>query len=641
MATPITAKFGYVLVGVWSVLGAIATVYVPPSQVLELVTQSGFLAVRGTVQPPPEIVILAIDEPSLSEGRLFYDPKTRPFLKPVRSFPWQRTAYAEVIDRVMAAGAKVVALDLLLVTKSSYGVDDDARLQQSLDRYGDRVVLAASFETTNTNEANITQLVTPQEVFNIAPSAVGFVNFKLEANGNIHKLADQDFNQDKQIKSFDQVVLDAAKIKYIQTKDTNIYFFGGQNTWAQQQISFTYVLDPTNWQKPLLNHGQYFKDKIVLIGATATSLQDIQPTAFGRMSGVEVHANAIATLMTNRAIISMPHNIFLFLIVAVMGWGLILIRRPLGQFFSGLVMAIAWMGAGYISFLLGIIIPTAIPVITISLMGLSLLATGAIAAQVEKKRLESEKVALEIEKAFIRRTFERYVASPVVDEIIHQMEGMRSLLQGRTLQAAVLFADIRNFTQISAQLPPHKLISQLNTYLTAMVEAILGAQGTVDKFIGDAVMAEFGSPISYGTTTDAMNAIHAALKMRSRLHELRHQWRSAGETPLFNGIGINFGEVIVGNIGSPERLEYAVMGDTVNIASRVEGLTKSLQADILITESLYAIVKDQVEVIDLGEQEIRGRDRPLRLYSLIGLKGHDQTIYTTARAELMEYLNPK
>jgi len=160
----------------------------------------------------------------------------------------------------------------------------------------------------------------------------------------------------------------------------------------------------------------------------------------------------------------------------------------------------------------------------------------------------------------------------------------------------------------------------------------------VDKFIGDAVMAEFGSPISYGTTTDAMNAIHAALKMRSRLHELRQQWRSAGETPLFNGIGINFGEVVVGNIGSPERLEYAVMGDTVNIASRVEGLTKSLQADILITESLNAIIKDQVEVIDLGEQEIRGRDRPLRLYSLIGLKGHDQNVYTMVRAELIEYL---
>ncbi len=636
MATKPIAKFGYALVSLWSCLGAIAN-YVPEAQVLELRMQSGFFALRGAVTPPQDIVILAIDQPSLNDGA-FYDPKTRPFLAPVRLFPWTRTAYAEAIDLVMAAGAKVVALDILLVTPSSYGAADDARLQQSLNRYGDRVILAASFEATTTNEANIVQLVTPRNIFKVPPSSIGFVNFNLELDGNIHRLSTSNaINPD--IKTFDQAVLDAAKIGYGQAG--NIYFFGRQNTWsvAQQQISFTHVLDPANWQKPLLNNGKYFKDKIVLIGATATSLQDIQPTAVGRMSGVEVHAHAIATLITNRSGTSLPYGFGLFVIVGVMGWGLVLLRRPLGQFFGSLGMAIALVGAGYVSFMLGLVIPTAMPVIAISLIGVSLLATGLIGAQLEKKQLQSEKVALEIEKAFIRRTFERYVASPVVDQIIQQMEGVRSLLQGRTLRAVVLFADIRGFTKISSELPPHQLIRQLNTYLTAMVEAILEANGTVDKFIGDAVMAEFGSPLSYGVETDAINAIHAALNMRSRLHQLRQQWRSAGETPLFNGIGINFGDVVVGNIGSPERLEYAVMGDTVNIASRVEGLTKTLEVDILITESLYAIVKDQIEVIDLGEQEIRGRDRPIRLYSLIDLKGHDREIYSKVRSELEAYFH--
>jgi len=162
-------------------------------------------------------------------------------------------------------------------------------------------------------------------------------------------------------------------------------------------------------------------------------------------------------------------------------------------------------------------------------------------------------------------------------------------------------------------------------------------QGTIDKFIGDAIMAEFGSPVSRGEKADAMNAIYAALNMRSVLLELRKVWQEDNKIPFSNGIGINYGEVTVGNIGSTRRLEYAVIGDTVNVASRVEGMTKDLGTDIVITSALYEIVKDEIDVVDFGEHALKGRVGNVRLYGVIGLKGSDRKIYEKVQNDLKRH----
>jgi adenylate cyclase len=351
------------------------------------------------------------------------------------------------------------------------------------------------------------------------------------------------------------------------------------------------------------------------------------------MPGVEIHANAIATLSEGKSLIeAIPNPLLrgLLTFLGVTGVGVLLAilpKRHVGQLLWGLGSAIAYGGLSYLVFTYGyLILPTAIPVVAIALTGFSYFIVGAGFDQLEKLRL--------------RHTLERYVAAPVVQEILKQPDDFHALLKGKKLKAAVLFSDIRGFTTLSYKLPPEQLVEQLNTYFNSMVEVIIEAGGTVDKFIGDAVMAEFGFPVSQGEKNDAMNAIRAALGMRQALAKLRSQFIQEGRNPFFNGIGINFGEVIAGDIGSLRRREYGVIGDTVNVASRVEGMTKKFQTDILITESLYQLVKDEVEVIGVGEHPLKGREENLvQLYSVVGLKGDDQTLYHQVIEDLHKYLD--
>lgn len=624
---------GYALVGLIASLSAISTgLRLNEVQTLERQTQSTFFNWRGTIAPPKDVVILAIDDLSLRQGE-FYDPKTRPFLEPFRTTTWKRVVYAQVLEKLVKAGAKVVAFDILFVTPGDHGAADDEKLQKAITQYGQYAVFAASYESSLLGEAQILQLASPDSIFKIKPNTLGLINFQSEVTGNIHRLgvtppADSGLPI---FPTFATTILNVAQVSYPKPKGDGIYFFGGADTWlnAQQQIPFYFVVDPENWNSKQLQRGKFFKDKIVLIGATASSKQDIQNSAMGRMPGVEIHANAIATLMQGKSIaelLSTPlqQSIFIFVLVAASGGILCLIKRPNIQILTALGMAISWLGIGYVSFIYtSTILPVAIPAIAIGLNGIALLATGSIAAQ--------------IDKVLLRRTLERYVAAPIVEEIVNQPDNFRDLLEGRTIKAAVLFSDIRGFTTLSSSLPAKLLIQQLNSYLGGMVDAILEYQGTIDKFIGDAIMAEFGSPVSRGEKADAMNAIYAALNMRSVLLELRKVWQEDNKIPFSNGIGINYGEVTVGNIGSTRRLEYAVIGDTVNVASRVEGMTKDLGTDIVITSALYEIVKDEIDVVDFGEHALKGRVGNVRLYGVIGLKGSDRKIYEKVQNDLKRH----
>ena len=220
------------------------------------------------------------------------------------------------------------------------------------------------------------------------------------------------------------------------------------------------------------------------------------------------------------------------------------------------------------------------------------------------------------ERDLVKDTFSRYVTKQVAEEILKDPN--RITPGGKKQEVTVLFSDIRGFTTFSESHKPEEVISHLNEYLSSMIDVIFKYEGTLDKFIGDAIMAVFGSPLTH--QDDPLRAVKTACEMQERLISLNDKWKEEGKEPLKIGIGINTGEVIVGNIGDVRRMEYTVIGDNVNLASRIEGLTKNYDCPIIISKSTYEKVTDQVEVIKLESVTVKGKTNAVEIYELLSLK---------------------
>jgi adenylate cyclase len=218
------------------------------------------------------------------------------------------------------------------------------------------------------------------------------------------------------------------------------------------------------------------------------------------------------------------------------------------------------------------------------------------------------------ERDQLRETFGRYMTRQVAD---HLMKGQQNL-GGELVPVTVLFSDIRSFTSISENMDPRALLDFLNEYLSGMVESVMHHHGVVDKFIGDAIMAVFGAPVP--EPDDALHAVKAALEMRSRLDKINEAFRGRGLPEIHSGIGLHYGQVVAGNLGHAERMEYTVIGDTVNLASRLEGMTKELQCDVVMSEHLLREVEQYVHAEPLRKIKVKGRDQEIMVYRLIGLR---------------------
>jgi len=575
----------------------------------ELATLDFRFRLRGRQPVAPEIVLLTIDQRSLvADTFTATELQANPQLAALAGFPFPRQVYAAALDRLIQAGAQVVGIDLLFLTPK----EGDDQLQAALARHRQHVVLGSNF----TDDGR--QLMAPTPVLPVevpVESMAGYVNYwpdfdNVVRRGKYQTTASEIAGlpptaHEPVLASFDWQI--AQRYRSAPPVPAPYINFTGP---ADSFLSYPFyqLFFNKTWNENL-QHGEVFRGKIVLLGPGSNFQHDMHPTPWGVMNGVEVHAAGIATLLHGHAPHDAPDWVGLLLITGLAVLGAVALNTSVHPLMKLALLGVGCAGyfgvASFVFVRWGLILLVAAPVWTVAGGGVL-----GIAMQVAVERLE---------KLRVRRTLEKYVSRPVAAEILRHSDEYENSLGGKRMPVTILFSDIRDFTPLSERSDPFELVQQLNEYFTVMVEIVMRHEGTLDKFVGDAIMAVYGAPLSAGPAEDAWRAVQTAAEMREQLQGLQQKWAAHGQPVLRIGIGINHGDVVVGNIGSPQRMEYTVIGDAVNVASRVEGLNKQFGTDILLTESVYALVKSRVVAQPLEAAAVKGRAQKLNLFSLTGL----------------------
>jgi adenylate cyclase len=352
------------------------------------------------------------------------------------------------------------------------------------------------------------------------------------------------------------------------------------------------------------DYSSRLKGKIVFIGVTDPSAEDLLPTPYSgtqRMAGVEIHAAAADTILSD-SFIGVTPRYQRIILVALLAMGAI----ALGRFprpiygFAGLLLVLGGLAGGWFGLFVGAnhILSLAGPLVAlVSGYGVAL----------------SDRVGVEqLEKQQARSMLSRYLPPDIVKEMLKNP--IDAQLGSRRAELSVLFSDIRGFTTLSEKLDPEEVVDLLNQYLTVMTEIIFRHGGTIDKFEGDGILVFFGAPQPLEDHPE--RAVRTALEMRDRLAELQGPWQERSDEPLRIGVAIHTREVMVGNIGSSRRMDYTVIGDTVNLASRLQDLTKEYGASVLISVSTQERVKHMCQLRALGSVQVRGRQQSVELYEV-------------------------
>jgi adenylate cyclase len=629
--------------------------------------------VRGPKKPDPAIVIVAIDEKSEDLlGR----------------FPFPRTVFADSLDALHDAKARVVAFDInfpepdensaletLRQLKKAYhatgnvadpkflaeldrrelGADTDKRLAEAISRFGNAIL--GYFFLFNKQEAAsqkkeivggfmnflsfqaYPQVIKPKkgvefeglEAVGVSPDLpqlgdpaknFGFFNVLPDSDGTVRS--------EPIVIEFDKAYYPSLDIATILAytnasldKVAVVFNQGGlsrvdlgsvtvpTDPWGMVQIDFhgptgtypTYSIADVVQRKL---SPELFRDKIVLLGPTATGLADLRPTPFESVGfpGVEVHANFIDNLL-NGAFIkrgareNLLDMLFIFLFsmpVAV----IISTMRPARSALLLVIAASAFVFFAYHEFAvqrvwLAMFLPMATLFVTYS----TVVSYNYFFEEREKKA--------------VRGAFQQYMAPEVIAQVLDRPELLR--LGGEEKRLTAMFADIRGFTSLSEGLTPTALVDLLNEYLNEMTEIIFSHQGTLDKYIGDAIMAFWGAPLE--TPDHAERACSAALGMSVAMERLQDRWEKQGRPRIDIGIGINTGPMLVGNMGSERRFNYTIMGDDVNLASRLEGVTKQFGTRLIISQTTWEDVRTKMVTRELDLIRVKGKKKPVAIYQVL------------------------
>lgn len=623
-------------VSVLRALGAIGGFIGAPLQRWELRARD-FLARHGAkAQVDSRLVFLGIDNESVSLDPLDFDtlfagvPRDSADFRALSlmggGWPWSREIYAHVTDKLLAAGASAVVFDLLF-PKPSPDAAADAAFRAALDRHAGRVIIGSNFDPPAIGEGGAgwahappTETLIPQT--SPLDARIAYVNFWAdEVDGIVrharfrlteNNLAGFPSRADSEV--FESLAYRAVKCAGFATAagpavDADYFFrYTGAPRGVFLPRPLFQIFGPQYWERNFDN-GERVRGKIVVIGPYGDWQHDEHQTPFGKMPGPEIHLNAMNALLQNAFLRETPRWVDAVIIVAigVIAWMSALFSpRPVFEVLRVFGLnAVLLLGVLAAFNLPNFFVPILAPVLALNLCGGSCFVFEAVREAMARRKT--------------RRLLERYVGRDVAHELLDQRESILHSLGGQRKTITVLFSDVRGFTTLTESADdPVALVNQLNEYLDRMVRIVFANGGTLDKFIGDGLMAHWGSIVQRGAETDARNAVRAALEMRTALAELNVAWLARGWKPLSFGIGINTGDAIVGNVGCDEKMEVSVIGDPVNLASRIEGATKEYHLDLLLGDETARLVRDAFVLRSIDLLQVKGKTRPTGVFTVAG-----------------------
>ncbi|HZS12317.1 MAG TPA: adenylate/guanylate cyclase domain-containing protein [Nitrospirales bacterium] len=619
--------------------------------VLELKTlDHRFAASADPQSASDDLVLLAIDERSLeSFGR----------------WPWPRDRYAYVLEYLKAAGARAVVFDILFSEPDEADPEFDAAFAAAAARTGfvyfaaqlqrdvavppspdvmEKATVTIRGEPPMPSPAGDHVLNPPIPPLAAAAKGIGFINLLPDEDGTSRRLplglqipgasrgyqalsasVGRDLVDATSLERRDgSVRLGSTSVRVAPSGDMLLNWHGRLD--AEQPVYAAYSIgavlqsyaEQRDGRAPLLDPA-LFRDKVVFIAGTAAGTYDLRVTPLSPTTpGVLVHMTALDNLLSGRALAPAPGWVFpLAMVVLCLATSLAFawIERAAIKLF-----VIAGLAAAYYAHVMHVFASHAVWLQLVwpeTGIALTYAAAATIEYMTEGRRRRQ-----------LRQVFDRYMGADVVEEITRDPERVR--LGGERRELTILFSDVAGFTSVSEKLPPEALVELLNEYLSDMTAIIFQHRGNVNKYLGDGIMAIFGAPLD--DAHHARQACYAALDSQAALVQLRAAWRARGLPDLSARIGINSGPVVVGNVGSSARMEYTVMGDHVNLASRLEGANKYYGTGILIGPRTYELASEAIEAREVDRLRVKGKQEPVTVYEVMGRKGD----LTAERAALVE-----
>ncbi len=576
------ALFGLLAFGLITLLG-----FLTSGQNLENLALDLGYQLRPVEPPPPGLLIVGIDEASFQELR--------------RPWPWPRRFHAELINRLAKAGARLIIFDVLFADPTDS--EDDEIFAQAMRRAGN-VILARTIETSEEPRFSRQMVVDPLKRFGQSAAGVALLMVTPDADGVVRRF---------RLHLGGLETLAALVIRRLRPQSALPDDFSGLIHYlgppgSIETVSYYQLLDS---DQPL--PAAKIHDRIVLVGRLLeTSFEPLAkidafytPFFAGsrlHMSGVEIQGHIINTLLQGNwgRELSWPLRLVLYFFV-LLPFSLLVTR--LSPLSGSVALGGSVLLLGGTSFLLFRTQNLWVPPTLLSL-GLLTIYVGSMVDYFFREVRE---------KRWLRQAFSRYVSPSLVENIVSHPERLE--LGGEEVEVTVLFADIENFTAISEDMTPRELILILDEYFDTLTQIILDQQGTVDKYIGDALMCFWGAPLPM--PDHAVRACRASLEIKVAIQDLQQSFRERGLPQLSVRLGINSGLVVAGNIGSRERFNYTVMGDTVNLAARLEKANKYYGSKILLSEATHNLVGNTFMARELDHILVKGRVRSVDVYELL------------------------